>query len=304
MNGSDRENGAVDIDRRVLRLARGDGTHRAFQGVDLPPHQGRRLSGRHPADLARGRVACTRDRRVDRFARQRVQRFRASRSGTPANSIQVNGARAERPYRCRVRGGHPRVYGTRRRCSVHVPRNDATRGRCESCASPMSSKSRATTSGVHSQPPHVTFDGRALDTIPIMVQIFGATVEACPNEDTILREFGGERGAGNRGAECAGGTGRLRLGRQCFIARADRAVDLGGRCVCGAVPLPSERHPAADHGLAVGRDRNVVTVRLRGAPHRRTLSRSNTCASVPRSGGAHWAGRCVTSTPNCGDCRA
>ena len=34
-------------------------------------------------------------------------------------------------------------------------------------------------------------DGRALDTIPIMVQIFGATVEARRNEDALLREFGG-----------------------------------------------------------------------------------------------------------------
>lgn len=33
-------------------------------------------------------------------------------------------------------------------------------------------------------------DGRALDTIPIMVQVFGATVGAWRNKDAVLREFG------------------------------------------------------------------------------------------------------------------
>ena len=51
-------------------------------------------------------------------------------------------------------------------------------------------------------------DGRALDTIPIMVQIISATVEAWRNEDDVLRECGGSAalgiGAANAPAARAG----------------------------------------------------------------------------------------------------
>ncbi|MDE0211398.1 MAG: hypothetical protein OXJ64_16125 [Boseongicola sp.] len=50
-------------------------------------------------------------------------------------------------------------------------------------------------------------DGRALNTIPIMIHIVGATIEAWQNEDDILREFGGsaalEIGSPNAQAEWA-----------------------------------------------------------------------------------------------------